>query len=248
MLKLTLKRTVRRIFFPERCRECGLIIPIGKDRCDCGFSDVFRISESFCKHCGAENEFCSCIHNGSAFLPHITAPFLYYGSIKERLHAFKFGGKTEEAKFFGYEMSVRFQAVFPSVKPDYVTFVPMTKLKLEKRGYNQSELIAQVIANELSVENADLLFKIKNTLNQHTLSKAERLTNLNGAFAANNGYDLSGKTILLCDDIKTTGTTLKKCCDVLFAAGAKDVYCLCAAVTDYFVPISHVLQNRRNNL
>ncbi len=244
---MNLKRTVRRIFFPEKCHECGSIIPINKDRCDCGFSDVFRISESFCEHCGAEAEFCCCCYKGSSFLPHVTAPFLYYGAIKEKLHALKFDSKIEEAEFFGHEMSMRFQKVFSSVKPDYVAFVPMTKSKLEKRGYNQSELLANVVADELLIDKSDLLFKVKDTLNQHNLSKNERLTNLNGAFAVNESYNLSEKTILLCDDIKTTGTTLKKCCDVLFSAGAKDIYCLCAAVTDYFVPISHVLKNQRKD-
>lgn len=241
---MSLKRTIKRVFFPEVCHNCGRIIPITKSRCDCGFSDVFRLSEGICEHCGSEKEFCCCHYAGSAFLPHVTAPFLYTGAIRDRIHDLKFNNKPEEAEFFGSEMSVWFSTVFPYVQPDYVTFVPMTKSKLLERGYNQSELLAEEVSNKLSLEKVQLLFKVKDTLNQHNLSKRERLTNLNNAFSFNNDYVLDGKTVLICDDIKTTGTTLKKCCDVLFSAGVKDVYCLCAAITDYFVPIEHVLRTR----
>ena len=244
---MSLKRTARRIFFPEKCRECGEIIPFGKDKCACGLYDIFRIGENFCSHCAVESEFCRCDCSDSVLLPHVTAPFLYSGAIKEKIHELKFYGKTEHAEFFGHEMSARFQNAFPAVVADVVTFVPMTKTDLEKRGYNQSELIANAVSGELSLNKEELLFKIKATLNQHNLSKAERLTNLDGAFAPNPAFDLSGKTVLLCDDIKTTGTTLKKCCDVLFSAGAEDVYCLCAAVTDYFVPVFQIIKNKRKD-
>lgn len=242
---MSLKRTIKRIFFPEVCRNCGEIIPIHLERCSCGFSDVIRISNNFCEHCGAEKEACCCYYSGSAFLSHITAPFVYTGAIKDRIHDLKFNKMPEEAKFFAHEMSIRFAVTFPSVNPDYVTFVPMTEGKFNERGYNQSELLAALVCEELSFCEAELLFKTKDTLNQHNLSKAERLSNLNGAFEINKAFDIKGKTILICDDVKTTGTTLKKCCDLLFAAGAKDVYCLCSAVTSFFVPISHVLRNNK---
>ena len=245
MLKLSLKRTIMRIFFPEVCHNCGKIIPINKSRCECGFSDVFRLSENICEHCGSETDYCSCHYGGSAFLPHVTAPFLYSGAIKDRIHDLKFNNKPEEADFLGHEMCLRFSLIFSAVQPDYVTFVPMTKSKLKSRGYNQSELLSEVVADELNFEKAELLLKVKDTLNQHNLSKSERLSNLNNAFSLNNDYSVSGKTVLICDDVKTTGTTLKKCCDVLFSAGAKDVYCLCAATSDFFVPIEHVLRKRQ---
>jgi len=244
---LKLKRIIRRIFFPERCRQCKEIIPIGKERCSCGFSDVLRVSLEFCEHCGTEKDFCNCYYNGSAFLPHITAPFLYSGAIKERIYDLKFNHKPDEADFLGREMSLRFAKAYPLANIDYVTFIPMTETNLAERGYNQSELLAERVATELDFKKADLLFKVKDTLSQHNLSKSERLTNLNGAFAVNECFDLKNKTVLLCDDIKTTGTTLKKCCDTLFASGAKDVYCLCAAVTEFFVPVSHSLKVRSNH-
>ena len=79
----------------------------------------------------------------------------------------------------------------------------------------------------------DIDEKTVETKKQHNLSATERMTNLDNTFRLKSGADVRGKTVILCDDIKTTGTTLKKCCDVLFENGARDVYCLCIAVSDY---------------
>lgn len=237
--------TFKRIFFPEVCPNCGDIIPLGKSDCSCGYKMLPRISEFFCDHCGAELDNCSCGYNGSAYLPHITAPFLYSDEVKDRLIKLKFHGESKECVFLGHEMAIRFATVYSGVFPDFVCAVPMTEAKQQKRGYNQSELLAKRVCDELFLEYAELIFKVKDTLNQHNLSKQDRLENLNSAFSANSTIDLSGKIVLLCDDIKTTGTTLKECCDVLIKAGAKDVYCLCAAVTDYFIPITWKLDKNR---
>lgn len=242
------KRTIKRIFFPEKCKYCGEIIPLGQEFCDCEGAKLPRVSENFCEHCGAETDNCCCDMLGSAFLPHITAPFFYSGEVREKIHRFKFDGETELALFFGHEMSLRFATVFFEAKPDFVCPVPMTRARFESRGYNQSELLAEEISNELLIPKENLLLKTKDTLNQHSLTKLERQTNLNGAFCVDSQFDLKGKTVLLCDDIKTTGTTLKKCSDALFEAGAKDVFCLCAAVTDYFVPVSHKLDKTSSRI
>lgn len=245
---MNLKRTIKRIFFPEKCEHCGEIIPIECEACDCEGARLPRVGESFCEHCGAEDDNCCCGMLGSAFLPHVTAPFFYSGEIREKIHRFKFGGATEEALFFGHEMSLRFATVFFEAKPDFVCPVPITRARFESRGYNQSELLADVISEELLIQKENLLLKVKDTLNQHNLTKLERQTNLDGAFCADERFDLKGKTVLLCDDIKTTGTTLKKCSDALFAAGASDVFCLCVAVTDYFVPVSHKLDKTSSRI
>lgn len=238
--------TLKRIFFPEVCKNCGDIIPIGHKACtSCGFRMLPRVSEDFCEHCGSESDNCCCGYRGSAYLSHITAPFFYSGEIKERLHNLKFHQKPEESEFLAHEMSLRFASVYPKVAPDYVCAVPLTAAKLQKRGYNQSELLARQVCDELLLDYAELILKVKDTLNQHNLSKQDRLNNLDSAFSVNEEFDLDGKTVLLCDDIKTTGTTLRECSNVLFNAGASDVYCLCAAVTDYFVPITWKLDKIR---
>ena len=170
---------------------------------------------------------------------------MYSGDIKDKLHAFKFGSKLDEALFFAREMSRRFDAVYPEAAIDYVCPVPMTQEEFLNRGFNQSSLLAENVAAILEVQKAELLLKIRNTSRQHTLAQKERLVNLKNAFIADEKFDITGKNIILCDDIKTTGSTLKECSDALFAAGANDVYCLCAAAADYFIPIEERIRTAR---
>lgn len=227
-----IKDKIKRIFFPKVCPLCGEIVPIEKRYCGCLGEEYNLVSKNFCRHCGAEKSGCSCGENGFS-LPNITAPFYYSSLAKMRLLEFKFQKSKGESEFFGEKMAERFSVVFPSVKPDFVSFVPMTKEEREKRGFNQSGLLAFEVAKRLFVPCKGVLYKNKQSQAQHTLSQSERLKNLSGAFSVADKNAVKGKTIILCDDIKTTGTTLKRCCDVLFESGAKDIYCLCAAVTDY---------------
>ena len=75
------------------------------------------------------------------------------------------------------------------------------------------------------------LIKSTDTQKQHTLKAKERLTNIKGSISLNENFSVKGKTILLCDDIKTTGATLRECTEVLLGHGAKDVYCATVAIT-----------------
>ena len=81
----------------------------------------------------------------------------------------------------------------------------------------------------------DALLKCKETQKQHMLGQEERLTNLKGSiiFNPDKADDINGKTILLCDDVKSTGSTLNECISELYKAGAKNVYCACICVSDY---------------
>lgn len=222
---------IKRIFFPKRCFVCGELIPIERRFCNCGEDRYDKLNLESCEHCGSEK--CVCGFENAVKLSHITAPFVYSYLAKQRLCNLKFSGEKNEAEFFGEEMSFRFAQVFVNAKADMVTFVPMRPDDEKERGYNQSELLAQSVARHLFLPKADVLVKNKDSVCQHTLSQKERLENLKDTFEVKNKSEVYGKTIILCDDIKTTGTTLKRCSDELFACGAKDVYCLCAAVSDF---------------
>lgn len=232
MKKRLIKDKLKRIFFPKECPACGAIVPIEEEYCNCIGKEYHLVPKSFCEHCGAQIENCSCKADEFT-LPHITAPFYYSSLARMRLLEFKFQSSKGESEFFGEKMAECFSVTFPEIEPDFVTFVPMTKDEREKRGFNQSALLAFEVAKRLFVPCRGVLYKNKSSQAQHTLSKEQRMKNLAGAFSVPNEDDVKGKTVILCDDIKTTGTTLKRCCDALFESGAKDVFCLCAAVTDY---------------
>ena len=228
---MKLKRIILSIFFPERCSICGEIKPFLKPYCPkCGI-DTKAIPEDACKKCGHEK--CICHKNISATLPHFSAAYYYQGQLKRSIHRYKFYGDSSYSDIFGKAMADRLKADFPHTVFDGVCFVPMTKSAVAKRGYNQSELLAKEVAEQLGLPLVPCLVKNKDSANQKTLTSVQRHENIKNSFAVTDTADVKGKTLILCDDIKTTGATLKECSDVLLKSGAKDVYCLCLALTPH---------------
>ena len=101
--------------------------------------------------------------------------------------------------------------------------MPMHRLRLLKRGFNQSRVLAEKICEILSIPLIDTLICLKAGPRQHDLFGKER-------YAAKGSA--SGKTLLLVDDIRTTGATLDECAGQLFSAGAEAVYCVTALITE----------------
>ena len=221
------------LLYPPRCPVCGKLLPVGRDLCSCTDDRVLRVPDSACEHCGAAVDCCSCGVESGRPLRHITAPFVYADLIRARLLALKLQGEKRLAKPLGAQMALRFAQVFPQAEIDVVTFVPVTKKVKRERGYNQSELLARQVGTLLLLPVRALLIKTRETPHQRGLNAVQRSENLCGAFSTDTGADVSGKTVLLCDDIRTTGSTLWECETALLAAGARDVYCLCCAVTDF---------------
>ncbi|MBQ5823846.1 MAG: ComF family protein [Clostridia bacterium] len=183
-----------------------------------------------CLGCGLPQTACLCSRNNFSLV--LASPFLYKDNIRLAIHRFKFRNETELAVFFGKEVAQCVAKEFGDVKFDVVTCVPQTKRKRRKRGFNQSALLAKRVAAELSLPfNELLLFKTRETADQHDMRGKDRLKNLKNAFTAENEDAVRGKTILLCDDIKTTGATLNECRKALFRAGAAAVCCTTIAVT-----------------
>jgi len=107
---------------------------------------------------------------------------------------------------------------------DYsLSFVPITKKRLIERGFNQSEILAQELAKNLNLKIFSGLVKIKETEDQAKIDFEKRLNNLKNVFKITH---LPPKKIILVDDVKTTGITLKECASVLKKAGAKEIIAL----------------------
>ena len=166
----------------------------------------------------------------SKFNLQLVAPFVYENELAEAVKRFKFSDETGLSEFFAKEIFAAVTATFPEKQFDFVACVPLTKAKLNTRGYNQSQLLAKNCAALLKTDFRPALLKKHDTADQHSLKAKERLKNLKNAFEPNPKVDIKGKTILLCDDIKTTGATLYECRKTLIKAGAKDVCCACIAV------------------
>ncbi len=104
--------------------------------------------------------------------------------------------------------------------------VPLHPSKKRERGYNQSEIIALQISQDMGIRMLNILKRVKNTRTQTELSVQERRRNVEGAFVLLQEFKetIKGKKVLLVDDVITTGATLDACSEVLLKNGAQEVY------------------------
>ena len=105
--------------------------------------------------------------------------------------------------------------------------VPMHPRRLRERGCNHAALLAEAAAKGLELQMVEALARTRNTRQQARLDVGARLTNQEGAFALTR--DVSGRRILLVDDVRTTGATANACARTLWAGGATAIYLLCFA-------------------
>jgi len=115
---------------------------------------------------------------------------------------------------------------------DSIVPIPLFSSKLRERGYNQAQLLAQIIAQKYKINlSGDNLIRVKNTSSQSSLSQKERWTNIHGAFRIKYSYAFRGKALLLIDDLMTTGSTASEAAGVLKSCKASKVGILTLAIT-----------------
>ena len=149
--------------------------------------------------------------------------------MRESLLRYKFGGATGYAKVYGRLVAETVRTELPGAY-DIITWVPLSRKRLRERGYDQARLLAKVTAKALGMPLTPTLYKQRNTQPQSgTGDAAKRRANITGAYRMKKGADVTGKRVLLIDDIVTTGSTLLECARVLGKAGAEQVVCATVA-------------------
>lgn len=151
--------------------------------------------------------------------------FKYEGIIRQKIINYKFNDKAFLYNFF-LRIILKNKKVYCFIKKyDIIIPVPVHKKRKNQRGYNQTELIARKIAQNIDdVEYLDnCLIKTKNTKPQSKLKENERKHNLIGVYEVNNKLKIKNKKILLFDDVYTTGSTANECSKALKEAGAEEV-------------------------
>ena len=113
-----------------------------------------------------------------------------------------------------------------NIKADVVTFVPQSTKGFKLKGFNHAELIASEFAKIVKLPLVATLKRVKETPNQASLPRSMRETNLKGAIDVSSEIDLSGKTVLIIDDVFTTGSTANECSLVLRNLNPKKIYIL----------------------
>ena len=143
---------------------------------------------------------------------HATA-FAYFtpeGLLQHLLHLLKYKGRQEVGTFLGMQAGYALQGV-PWIRSiDAIVPIPLHPKKKAARGYNQTALIAQGLGDVLSIPvSADAMIRTKHTASQTRMSREERVQNVAGAFSLSGNANLSGRHVLLIDDVLTTGATLE---------------------------------------
>ena len=216
--------------FPRRCPLCGVPLLARERICgDCS-DDLVFIYPPLCRRCGRPRFDCSCGSYEYHF-DRSVSPFVYTKSVRNGIHRFKFRNAPTNAGFFGRLMASCVKREYADEHIDVIVCVPMHPADKAHRGYNQSALLAKVIAEETDIRfSPAILTKTVRNSTQHSLSKTERVRNVDGVYKVTRPELVYRKTVLLCDDIFTTGSTLNECARVLLEAGAQRVVCVTAAV------------------
>lgn len=147
---------------------------------------------------------------------------IYNEFMRKLVQDFKFHGKSYLYRPLAYLMLETLNEIEEDI--DKIFYVPSHRKKEAKRGYNHAELLASYISKhrDLPISRNNLV-KIKNTRPQNKLDKKERIFNLIDSFKVRDKREVRGKTILLIDDIITTGSTMRECAETLYLAGAKEI-------------------------
>lgn len=224
------KNRILDVFFPPRCAYCGTLVMSGATLCADCVTALPVIEPPVCLLCGHSKRDCCCKQKKHEFKG-VAAPFYYEDALKQAIHRLKFKHLDFVAETLAKDMAETVLREYADVHFDFVTFVPFTRQEKKTRAFNQSELLAKRISAKLGVPCAELLVKLYDVPRQHTLRARERRGNVFGIFDTAESAQLDRATVLLVDDIKTTGATLSECAKMLRLSGADCVYAVTAAIT-----------------
>ncbi len=224
------------LIYPPQCISChqsiGFISQKEKDLQLCHYcqSTIVKNTPPFCKKCSRplknhELSFCKiCRHNPLHF-DHAWAASIYTDAMKRLLYLFKYGHKTALRHFFWELMNVFSETYhLPLDAFDYCVPVPLHAARLRERGFNQSQLISQMLSETFCMPHLPhYLYRTRPTQNQARLSPKERWTNIRSAFRMKHSHIFHRKNILIIDDLYTTGATTSEIARIFKENGANKV-------------------------
>lgn len=215
------------LLFPSRCASCHRI---GESLCRRCLSSVRLVEPPFCPRCGQpprfEGEPCFQCRVFPLHVAQIRAVAYHEGPLREAVHAFKYARRIDLA---GPLAALLQQHLMRSaLRVDTITAVPLHPTRQLERGYNQSELLAHELARKTGLPYVKGIERMRATSDQVGLDAAARRANVQGAFSADRNA-FRGSSVLLVDDVCTTGATLDACAVALDAAGAQFTYGLAVA-------------------
>ena len=232
--------------YPPRCRHCRGRIAKDEDYfCHACREKIRLVSHPLCTACGrpfldtsGEDHLCgACLTRAPSF-QEARAWACYPGEeseghpLREIVQRFKYGRKVSLGKPLGRLMARGCREFLAAHPADMVIPVPLHPRRLRWRGFNQAVILAREVGRlEKIPVDPFILLRSRETPPQTQLAEEERRKNMRAAFAVNPAKPIEGKTLLLVDDVYTSGATVNECSRTLLRAGAKEVYVLTLART-----------------
>ena len=235
------------LIYPPRCLICQAFLQDqntvqgGQDIpfCQTCFKEFTPIKSPICSLCGRpfsdgteQDHICEdCLRKRPSY-DIARAPYLYDGALMTAIHELKYAQRSHLADSLGSLLALFAQTCIGELRGSLVMPVPLHPKRLRARGFNQSLLLARCVASKTGAELDFLsLRRTKFTKPQTELSSEERKKNVRKAFEVVKPEVVKKRTILLVDDVATTGSTLNECAKALKRAGADSVLCLVLART-----------------
>jgi competence protein ComFC len=214
-------RRVVDLFLPPRCGACRAV---GSWLCERCRARIRRLEEPTCRRCGVELEFakksCGCRVRLKA-LSRLRSAVAYEGPIELAIQRFKYEGWRKLAGPLALLLAERL--VVEGLAAPWLLAVPLHSSRQRQRGFNQAELLARELRGRLALERPPgELIRTRPTPPQVGHDRLWRLENVRGAFVWR-GADLAGRSVLIVDDVATTGATIEACAVALKASGSGSV-------------------------
>ena len=238
---LGLKDDILDFVYPQHCAICRKHLGREeRDICDVCWNSLATLPDPFCPHCKSfykpgdkECSFCQSAGRTGEDRRILMVRSLgrfddYY---KELIHRFKYGKKIPLGRRLGQRLGETIIGNPDFLESDSLVPVPLHKSRYRERGFNQSEVVAEEVSKTSGVSVLkNVLKRKKNTKDQTNLSPQQREENVRGAFVVTAPEMVSGKRIILVDDVITTGATLSECARMLRQAGAERILGMTIAV------------------
>jgi len=239
MLK-TLSGALLDFVFPPHCHVCRSFIP-GSGRlhiCDSCREQIRPIAQPHCTICaipflgaGANHPCGDCISTPPSF-DIARSALIYDGPARELIHGFKYDYKTHLRRPLAFLTAETLSGFVSEQKPDILLPVPLHVRRLRSRGFNQAVLIGELLASEWRIPmERRVLQRIRWTEPQINLAASQRKDNVKGAFAVTDAGAVKDRSVLLLDDVYTTGSTVEECSRILKKNGAEKVVVVTVART-----------------
>ena len=219
------------LFFPNRCVLCGNVIKWDIPYCDKCFEELPYTDDEFCNGCGNTVNSCVC-RKEKMWFSRCYAAFYYEDTAKSAVIYLKNTKNDIFPRLAAEKIYEDMRLDNYKFKADCIVPVPMTRWKHSVRGYNQAAVIGKALSELMNIPVYENALRRKTTVvAQHMLSMNERKESASRSYYPGNTENIKGKCVILCDDVMTTGSTVKSCAKVLIESGAEKVIVVSATTT-----------------